>query len=459
MNASLVVIAGPRAGEVISLTPGELSIGRDAANELSLPDLSLSRRHCVVRVAAEAVAISDLDSLNGTFVGDVPVKERSLEDGDVIKIGRSQLLFLDREHGAAPSGIDLEDAVLRRTTVALRQNGVLLKTSTLLGEANGDRTLVGESAAMQAVYALISRVAATDSTVILRGETGTGKELAARAIHRASARARQPFVVINCAALTETLLESELFGHEKGAFTGAIAQKKGKLELAHGGTVFLDEIAEISPVLQSKLLRALQEREFDRVGGTRSIRVDLRFIAATNQNLEAAVQEGRFRHDLYYRLNVISLTMPPLRERREDIPLLARYFAARYGGRCNRATTGISPEATSYLLNYEWPGNVRELENAIERAIVLATADCICPEDLPESILEVASPPVNIPAMYHDAVKQAKRRIIQDALEQAGGHYVEAAALLGLNPTYLHRLIRNMNLQSAARKPLSAGES
>jgi Nif-specific regulatory protein len=315
--------------------------------------------------------------------------------------------------------------------------------------------MVGESAAMRKVYQLVARVAPTDSTVLIRGESGTGKELAAQALHQNSARRERPFVAINCAALTETLLESELFGHERGAFTGALAQKKGKLEVADGGTLFLDEVGEMAPVLQAKLLRVLQERSFERVGGTRTIRVDVRVVAATNRDLEEAVRAGGFRQDLYYRLNVVSFEMPPLRERREDVALLATHFAAKYGAKFKRKVTGVSAQAREWLLNYSWPGNVRELENAIERAVVLGSTASILPEDLPETILEAepvaggAAPPVT---KYHEAVREAKRQLITRALEQSSGSITEAARALGVHPNYLHRLMRNLNLRPETKK-------
>ena len=253
-------------------------------------------------------------------------------------------------------------------------------------------------------------------------------------------------MAVNCAALTETLLETELFGHERGAFTGAVAQKKGRLEIAATGTVFLDEIGELTPSLQVKLLRVLQEREFERVGGTLTIKVDVRVIAATNKNLDDAMASGEFRHDLYYRLNVVSLEMPPLRERREDIMLLASYFAEKYGAMCNRKLKGISTDARKYLLAYEWPGNVRELENTIERAVVLGTTEWILPEDLPEALLETDTATDKSKNHYHEAVVQSKKEIILRAIEQAGNNYTEAARLLGINPNYLQRLLRNLNV-------------
>ncbi len=329
----------------------------------------------------------------------------------------------------------------------------------LQSEINVEHNMVGESTRMREVYQFISRVAPKDSTVLVFGESGTGKELVARAIHRNSSRATKPYVAINCAALAENLLESELFGHEKGSFTGAIAQKKGKLETAEGGTVFLDEIGELAPMLQAKLLRVLQEREFERVGSTKTIKLDVRLIAATNRDLEEEVKKGRFREDLFYRLNVVSVTMPALRDRRDDISLLASYFAAKYAKRANRNVLGISPQARTFLVNYDWPGNVRELENAIERAVVLGSADLILPEDLPEVVLERAQPVhgAGTVSPFHDTVREAKKNVILAAVEQAGGNYTEAARMLGLHPNYLHRLIRNLNMKPLLRH--AAGES
>jgi transcriptional regulator with GAF, ATPase, and Fis domain len=308
-------------------------------------------------------------------------------------------------------------------------------------------SMVGESKAMHEVYGFVSRVAGRDSTVLITGESGTGKELVARAVHVNSTRADKPFVAINCAAITETLLESELFGHERGAFTGAVSQKKGKLEVAEGGTVFLDEIGELALAMQAKLLRVLQEREFERVGGTRPIKLDVRLIAATNRDLKEASRTGSFRSDLYYRLNVVSLHMPALRERREDIPLLAAFFAARYGERVKRRVAGISPEARACLTRYDWPGNVRELENAIERAVVLGSTEIILPEDLPDSILEETAAAGEPVSALHDGIQQAKKMLIERAIEQANGNYTEAARMLGVHANHLFRLIRTLNLK------------
>ena len=310
--------------------------------------------------------------------------------------------------------------------------------------------MVGCSAAIREVLELVQRVAPTTSTVLIQGETGTGKELVARAIHRASSRAGHPFVAINCAAITESLLESELFGHAKGAFTGAIAQKIGKIESATGGTLFLDEISELAAPMQAKLLRVLQEREVEPVGGTRSIKVDVRILAATNRNLEAEVRAGRFREDLFFRLNVLSITTPPLRERLEDIPLLAQSFVMKVSKQYNVPVKPLSAQAQALMMEYEWPGNVRELENALERAVVLGDTDEIVPEDLPESIREAAASEPD--ADYYCAIKHSKRQLIVRALGQANGHYIEAARILGLHPNSLLRLIRNLGLKKSARE-------
>jgi Nif-specific regulatory protein len=326
------------------------------------------------------------------------------------------------------------------------------ENSRLREEINVEHNMVGESPAIQQVCQFIARVAATESTVLITGESGTGKELVARAIHKNSPRANKPFVAVNCAALTDTLLESEFFGHEKGSFTGAIAQKRGKLEVAEGGTIFLDEIGEMAPGLQAKLLRVLQEHSFERVGGTRLIDVDVRVIAATNRDLLAGIKSGIFRLDLYYRLNVVSINMPPLRERRQDIPLLARYFASMMSKNLKRPVMGLTPEALACLVQYDWPGNIRELENAIERAVVLGSSDVIRLKDLPETILDVKPSSDAAPSKYHSAVQDTKRQAILRAIEQANGNITEAARIMGLHPNYLHRLIRNLNLRPQLKK-------
>ncbi len=322
-------------------------------------------------------------------------------------------------------------------------------------ELNIQHDMIGDGPAIREVYQFIQRVSVSEATVLVMGESGTGKELVARAIHRNSKRANRSFVAINCGAFVETLLESELFGHEKGAFTGAIAQKKGKLEVGEGGTIFLDEIGELAMPLQVKLLRVLQQREFERVGGTRTLKLDIRLVAATNRDLKAEVRAGKFREDLYYRLDVVSIKMPPLRDRREDIPLLASYFATKAGEHMGRKITGIAPKARACMLRYDWPGNVRELENAIERAVVMGAGDLILPEDLPESVLEQGVEEDQSVSALHDGVLVAKRQIITKAIEQAGGNYTEAAKALGVHPNHFFRLIRTLNLTPKRRR--SAG--
>ena len=615
MPPRLAAISGKLKGAIFALNEESLVIGRETAANLCIADASVSRRHSKIEKKESGFVLTDLESLNGTFVNDVPVKSRLLEHGDRVRIGDSQFLFLMHEGDATSKSSDvrLEEAhVVSGSTVQIRFDdaiyqmtrdlSVLMKISTsinsirgldnllerllellfevvpaqrgailltdqdsfetslvfgldrvlgkdasvtvsrtivqqvlrdgvallandaasettlasdsliaartrsvmcvplilfdrklgvlyldstlvrdqfnrdhlqlvtaiagiaavaienarqfewletenerLLADVNIEHNMVGESAAMQRVYHFISKVAPTDATVLISGESGTGKELAARAIHRNSKRAQKTFMAVNCAALTESLLESELFGHEKGSFTGALAQKKGRLEIADGGTVFLDEVGELTPPLQVKLLRVLQERHFERVGGTVTINVDLRLIAATNKNLEEAIEVGQFRQDLYYRLNVVSLELPALRERRDDIMLLANYFADKYGTRCNRKLKGFSTEARNCLIAYDWPGNVRELENTIERAIVLGTTEWIRPEDLPEAVLETKLTDGSM-TTYHAAVVQNKQQIIMRALEEAKQNHIEAARLLGIHPNYLQRLIRNLNL-------------
>ena len=329
---------------------------------------------------------------------------------------------------------------------ALRFQSLESENELIHEELGDEHDLMGESPRMNEVKKFIMRAAPSGSNVLIRGESGTGKELVARAIHRLSLRAGKPFVAINCAALTETLLESEMFGYEKGAFTGATVQTKGKFEAADGGTVLLDEIGELSPTLQAKLLRVLQEREFQRVGGTKAIKVDVRIIAATNRNLEEAIKENAFRQDLYYRLNVVAVTMPALRERRDDIALLADHFVAKYAAKCNRRVQGLSPQALRRLQEYAWPGNVRELENAIERAIVLGTTDLILAEDLPETLLEgeEAEPSGS---SYQDEVNRVKKDLILRALESSGGSFTQAAKTLGVHPNYLHRLVKKLGIR------------
>jgi len=300
--------------------------------------------------------------------------------------------------------------------------------------------IVGDSECMAEVYRIIRKVSATDSTVLIGGESGTGKELAARAILRSSARRKRPFIEVNCAAIMATLIESELFGHEKGAFTGADTQKIGKIEAADGGTIFLDEIGELTPAAQAAMLRVLQEQQFQRVGGTRTVQVDVRVIAATNRNLKERVQEGSFRLDLFYRLNVIELRMPSLTQRRDDIPILTNHFLQKFRG--VRVVSGVTPKARRMLAAYPWPGNVRELQNTIERALVLGSSKFIQPEDLPAELQ--SKPPDDATDDGLNAKDfEFKVKLIERTLMETGGNVAKAARILQLSKSYVHRLIRN----------------
>ena len=319
----------------------------------------------------------------------------------------------------------------------------------ILSEEIGQRyrLIVGENAKMKHTVDLAKKAASSNATVLLLGESGTGKEIFARAIHNWSGRKGEPFVTINCVGLSKELLESELFGHEQGAFTGAHHLKKGKMELAHGGTVFLDEVGDISPELQTKLLRFLQERDFERVGGTKSISVDIRIIAATNRDLEASIKEGLFREDLYHRLNVVPITLPPLRERKEDIPPLSQYFLQKYTMETRKHFSEITQEAKETLLSYDWPGNVRELGNVIERAIVLGSGPNISIEDLPDIFATIRTETVPDDFSYNGAMNTARRDVVLKALTQTQGNRAAAAKLLRLNAKYFLRLIKTLRIE------------
>ena len=324
----------------------------------------------------------------------------------------------------------------------------LVESNQLLRETLAARTpdILGESPPMCRAVEVARRAAATNSTVLLLGESGTGKEVFAHAIHRWSPRKDKPIVIVNCVALSENLLESELFGHEKGAFTGALQTKKGKFEMAQDGTVFLDEIGDMPQGLQAKLLRVLQDHTFERVGGTRAIRADIRVIAATNRDLDQAVKDGRFREDLFYRLNVVRITLPPLRDRKEDLPPFVRHFVAKYASDTKKVVREVTKGALDLLMAQDWPGNVRELANVIERAVVLCTGDQIQPEDLALTGVPPSAPPALSPALgarggFHTQVKEYKQAIIRAALRETGGNQTKAAELLGLQRTYLVKLL------------------
>ncbi len=375
-----------------------------------------------------------------------------LQDRDRVT-GAIEVLNRVKERQFTQQDQDLLCAFAAHASVALR-NAQLVSTikeenRTLQGELQERyRTLIGESASMHQAVAISQKAARTSATVLLLGESGVGKEIFARSIHRWSQRAHKRFLAVNCVALSEHLLESELFGHEKGAFTGALQQKKGLFELANGGTVFLDEIGDMKPDLQAKLLRVLQDHTFERVGSTQTIQVDIRIVAATNQDLEAAVQAGRFRQDLFFRLNVITLTLPPLRERREDIPALADFFVDRYCRELKRLPMTIAPEAVRLLQQHSWPGNVRELENVIERAVALTARDEILPEDLVLGRATGQAVPADklLDLPFHDSIDAHKEALVRHALAKAEGRKGKAAELLKIHPTYLSRLCREFEI-------------
>ncbi|HUI55056.1 MAG TPA: sigma 54-interacting transcriptional regulator [Bryobacteraceae bacterium] len=435
----------PSAGAAIFLLQGEDPVpfagysGAPGHDSVAAPESALREvvRSCAINVgsAEGSTFLAAPITVPGRVVGVL-----YLDSGG----GRRDYLQADMQMVTALGemlGLAIENA---RDLKSLRVENVQLRA-----ENSAERLMVGNSPPMKELFESIAKVARGQSTVLIRGESGTGKELVARAIHRNSPRAARPFVAVNCAAITETLLESEFFGHEKGAFTGAYAQRKGKLEQADTGTVFLDEIGELSPTLQAKLLRVLQEHEFERVGGTRAVPVDIRVIAATNRDLERAIEEGAFRKDLFYRVNVVPLRIPPLRQRREDIPLLANWFLRKFTEQTGRRVTGLSREARALLTAYDWPGNVRELQNVIERAVVMGTSEVVTPDDLCDLLPDAGSLPADEEDGFHAAVRQHRRRLIASALEQAGGNIPKAARLLKLHPNYLHRLITTLGLRDA----------
>jgi two-component system response regulator HydG len=328
----------------------------------------------------------------------------------------------------------------------LREENLTLKER--LGDRFDFSKIIGKSGKMRELFDTLSLVAPTDATILILGESGTGKELVANAIHHNSFRKSQPFIKVSCSALPETLLESELFGHEKGSFTGAIARREGRFQLAHRGSIFLDEVGEMSPTTQMKLLRVLQEKEFDPLGSVQTLKVDVRVIAATNKDLDQEVKKGRFREDLFYRLNVIPIHLPPLRERKEDIPDLANHFLSQYREKNKKEIKEFSPKALDLLIRYEWPGNIRELENCIERAVIVARGELIAPVDLPPSIQ-------NLPAGKGDSeilfpagisLQEAEKALILKTLEDAGGNRSRAAEILGINRRTLQMKLKEYGM-------------
>jgi len=433
-------------GDLVPMEEGVVVLG---ANEAELARQVPAKFVPAVAAVCEHGAIEDRQA---GVVG-VPLYIQGLLSGAIIVRISPEASFRADNH------LDILTAIASLASIGFEANQeveTLKAEKALLEEQIAVNTgIVGESPAIRKLLGSLERVAPHDTRVLITGESGTGKELIARALHQKSPRRDRPFIAVNCAAFSETLFESELFGHEKGAFTGAVSLKQGRFEIAQGGTIFLDEIGELPLSLQPKLLRVLEERVFERVGGTQPHPLDVRVISATNRDLSTDLREGKFRRDLYHRLNAVMLESPPLRDRRDDIPLLARYFLRRSAERCKRHVSGITPEAEDALKQYEWPGNVRELENVIERAVVMGEgiSEWVLLEDLPESLLESA--PIESGAKYHNDVSQAKREAILNAYVQGHGDYKQAAHLLGLHPNYLLRLVRNLGLREEINRTLS----
>jgi two-component system response regulator HydG len=332
----------------------------------------------------------------------------------------------------------------------LKEENIVLKER--LADRFDFSRIIGKSKPMKALFETLSLIAPSDSTVLLYGESGTGKEIVANALHQNSQRSKRPFIKISCAALPETLLESELFGHERGAFTGAISRKEGRFQLANGGTIFLDEVSEMSPTTQVKLLRVLQEREFEPLGSTRTISVDIRVIAATNKTLEEEVKEGNFREDLFYRLNVVPIEVPPLRRRKEDISLLANHFLNLYREKSQTSIKGFLPKAMDLMMRYDWPGNIRELENAIERAVLLCRGEHISPEDLPHPVQGAEAddlPRVAVPPGM--TLKEVEREVIVQTLEETEGNRTQTARILGISRKTLQNKLKEYGIQEGEK--------
>ena len=417
----LLVVQGALKGRTFPLS-GTCVIGRDPAGDIPLPETTASRRHAELTLEGGRLKVRDLKSHNGIWVKGQRVPSAVLVPGESFAVGDHTFLFL--EHSIQASTV-MQEAGPRRFQ---------------LDSAVVETEMVGTSPAFRACLDAAERLAASEAPVLVTGETGTGKELVARWIHRSGPRARGPFVAVNSAAIPEALFEAELFGAEAGAFTGSTGKRAGKFEAAGGGTLFLDEIGELPLALQAKLLRAVQEKAFHRVGGTREVQVDVRIVAATNRDLAAAAREGRFREDLFHRLGTLPLTVPPLRERPEDIPLLARHIAARVARGLGRPFVDLSPSALARLLAYPWPGNVRELQNVVERAVVLSDAPTLGAEALTLAV------PGTSEGSFGSSLAEAERETIRRALLKTGGKRGETAKLLGISWPTLRARIRKHGL-------------
>ena len=403
-----------------------MSVGRHGL--IQLRDDSVSREHAELVWNGDSWLVTDMCSRNGTYVNGVSVQRKQIAPGDIVKFGKVSLK-VECDIACEDEGEDSETRVVTMTS------------QTQLPSGPGAQALVGRSDALRDAMKLAARAARSNATVLLYGESGTGKELFARLVWEESARKKAKFVPVHSGAIEPTLLASTLFGHEKGAFTGADRQKAGLFEEADGGTIFLDEIGEISADTQVKLLRVLQEGEFMRVGGTQPIKVDVRVICATNRDLAAAVREGRFREDLYYRLNVIQIHLPPLRERMGDIPDLVMHYVGLLGG----IGKSVSPEAMKALCAYRWPGNVRELRNVIERMVVLGAGDCLGVEDLPSEIVQGGSVSTSSTESSGQSLVDMERRHIESVLCGCGGNKKLAAEKLGISRSTLYEKLKEMS--------------
>ena len=412
----LVVLSGSDEGKEALLQKAAVTIGTLGENDLILTDPTVSRAHAVVEEKAEGYLLRDLGSTNGTFLDGVRVREAFLSAGSVIRLGQTEITF---------SPVEERIENIRSTA-----------------DRFGD--LVGSSASIRGVFGVLERVAPTDVAVLILGETGTGKELAARALHSHGRRSDRPFVVFDCGAVAPNLIESELFGHEKGAFTDAVKARQGAFELAQGGTIFLDEIGELAPALQPKLLRALDQHEIRRVGGEQVVKVNVRVVAATNRDLEKEVKAGRFREDLFYRLSVVSVFMPPLRQRKEDIDLVAVHILTDISQEVGKKITGLSPAAAEALRAYRWPGNVRELKNVLQRAAALSDGERIEARDL---FLSQGKKSITLEGLSGKTLEEIEKAAIHATLKAVSGNKTAAAKALGIAYSTLYEKMKKYGMK------------
>jgi transcriptional regulator with GAF, ATPase, and Fis domain len=430
-RCKLVVIKGPQRGTEFVIASDVIRVGKANENDLAITDETVSRVHFEIVRDAKGYLVRDLKSTNGTFLDGAEIKEAYIRAGSVVGAGAVELKFTPFEERIE----------------------ILPSEKETLGE------MVGRSASMREIFGLIEKIAPTDATVLIEGETGTGKDMVARALHTLSKRTNAPFIVVDCGAVAGTLIESELFGHEKGSFTGAVAARQGAFELASGGTVFLDELGELSLDLQPKLLRVLEQRELRRVGGSKTLKVDLRVIAATRKDLRSEVEKGKFREDLYFRLNVVPITAPPLRERREDIPLLIEHFLAKLATPGQQAPN-MGDSTRAALMAHDWPGNVRELRNVIERALALGSDPSALVAPLGDSLRSTSSShvttsdPTEFEAgmSFRDTKEKwnevFERRYLTWLLRRAEGNISKAARDADMDRKYLHKLIRKYGIDA-----------